>query len=388
MDLTDITLSPAITETLARDIAATKAPISRARHAPGYIYTSPDIYKLEKDKIFMKDWLCVARVEELENVGDFMTFEVMNEPIIIAHAANGSINAFRNSCAHRGLVVAKGSGNAKTFSCEYHGWSYDLTGHLVGAPYMDEVQDFDLAGCRLAPLGCDIWAGWIFVTFNDQASALADDIAGWDEEFAVLGMGKCRSGFKQVWDLPCNWKIMDENNHDLYHIQATHADTFGAGITNEEMGFNLHEDGRFSAFYHDPPLLPEGSTQFGAMPWLKDKPYDFACLGHLPPNLVIVARIDTVVAAITWPVAVNRTKLIAYQLFAEEVFQRPNINDELKVHDDFLRVILNEDTGIVVDTHRAVSQESYVPGPFSRIEASIYQCIGQYLDKMFDDISR
>ena len=369
---------------LKRAIAATKAPLNRARHMPGYIYTSEEIYRLEKDKIFMKDWLCIARVEEVEKPGDYLTFTVMDEPLIIARATDGTVNAYRNSCAHRGLVVAKGSANAKGFTCAYHGWSYDLTGQLVGAPFMDDVENFDLSTCRLAELQCDVWAGWVFVSFNPDAPPLGEHTAPFAEEFGVLQMGSCRTGVKQVWDLACNWKIMDENNHDLYHIQATQADTFGAGITNHEMGFNLHKDGRFSAFYKDPPLLPEGKTQFGAMPWMEDKPYDFACLGHLPPNFVLVGRIDTSVAVISWPVSVNETRLIAYQLFAEEVFDRPNVDDELKVHDDFLRVILDEDTGIVVDTHKAVSQDSFQPGPFSRMEASIYQCVGQYLDKVFD----
>ena len=101
-------LTPHIAQRLARDIAATKAPINRARHLPGYMYTSEDVYALEKEKIFMRDWLCVARVEEIENPGDYMTFRLMNEPFIVARAADGSINAYRNSCAHRGLVVAKG----------------------------------------------------------------------------------------------------------------------------------------------------------------------------------------------------------------------------------------------------------------------------------------
>ena len=374
----------AVHSDLDRDIAATRAPINRARHAPGYIYTSQEIYELEKEKIFMKDWLCIARAEEVQNPGDYITFHIMDEPIIIARSADGTINAYRNSCAHRGLVVAKGSGNAKGFTCEYHGWSYGLTGQLVGAPFMEDVEGFDLSTCRLPPLQCDVWAGWVFVSFNDDAPALADHMSAFDEEFSVLNMGGCRTGVKQVWDLPCNWKIMDENNHDLYHIQATHADTFGAGIANNELGFNLHEDGRFSAFYHDPPLLPGGETQFGAMPWMKDKPYDYASIGHMPPNFVLVGRIDSSVAVISWPVSVNQTKLLAYQLFAEEVFDRPDIDEELKVHDDFLRVILDEDTGIVVDTHQAVSRSSFKPGPFSRLEASIYQCLQQYLNKMFD----
>ena len=84
---------------------------------PGYIYTSEEIYRREKDKIFMKDWLCIARVEEVEKPGDYLTFTVMDEPLIIARATDGTVNAYRNSCAHRGLVVAKGSGNATGFTC-------------------------------------------------------------------------------------------------------------------------------------------------------------------------------------------------------------------------------------------------------------------------------
>lgn len=43
-------LTPDIIQNLARDIAATKAPISRARHLPGYVYTLAEIYALEKGK--------------------------------------------------------------------------------------------------------------------------------------------------------------------------------------------------------------------------------------------------------------------------------------------------------------------------------------------------
>ena len=380
MSMTDSTVN----SELAQAIAATTAPINRARHMPGYIYTSEEIYRLEKDRIFMRDWLCVARVEEVEKLGDYITFKVMDEPIIIARASDGSINASRNSCAHRGLVVAKGSGNAKGFTCEYHGWSYDLTGQLVGAPFMDDVEDFDLSTCRLKALSCEIWAGWIFVSFNANPAPFSDHVELFEKQFSVLGMGSCRTGIKQVWDLTCNWKIMDENNLDLYHIQATHADTFGAGITSDELGFNLHENGRFSAFYGDQPLLADGKSLFGAMPWMEGQPDDFACIGHLPPNFVLVGRIDSSVAVISWPVAVNQTRLLAYQLFAEEVFDQPDLDDKIQAYDDFLRRILDEDTGIVVDTHLAMARESYQPGPLSRMEASIHHSLKHYISQMFD----
>ena len=126
------------------------APLREARHAPAAIYTSPEIYALEKSKIFMRDWLCIARSEEIAKPGDYLTFMVMDEPIIITRDIGGSINAFRNACAHRGLVVAKGNGNAEGFSCEYHGWRYDLTGRLVVHPSWTKsrVSISRIADCR------------------------------------------------------------------------------------------------------------------------------------------------------------------------------------------------------------------------------------------------
>ena len=52
------------------DLAQSRGDLSTAQHLPGYIYDSPEIFELEKEKIFMNDWLAMARVEEFENTGD------------------------------------------------------------------------------------------------------------------------------------------------------------------------------------------------------------------------------------------------------------------------------------------------------------------------------
>ena len=70
-------------------------------------------------------------------------FRILDEPVVITRDADGELNAFLNVCAHRGVEVAAGNGNARDFSCPYHGWLYDLKGRLVGAPYMREVDGFD-----------------------------------------------------------------------------------------------------------------------------------------------------------------------------------------------------------------------------------------------------
>ena len=68
---------PAVGEGLDETLVA----LGKARHAPGYIYASPEIHQLDKDKIFMREWLCMARAEEIAAPGDYMTFRVMDEPL-------------------------------------------------------------------------------------------------------------------------------------------------------------------------------------------------------------------------------------------------------------------------------------------------------------------
>ena len=137
---------------LGAEIGGTQKPLDEATHLPSEIYTSDEVFELETEKIFKKDWLAVARAEEIEKPGDYMTFDIVGEPIIVARNTDGEINAFYNVCVHRGTEVASGNGSLKTFSCPYHAWTYDLNGQLVGAAYMDDVKDFDLDNCRLKPV--------------------------------------------------------------------------------------------------------------------------------------------------------------------------------------------------------------------------------------------
>ena len=51
----------ALAEVIPTDeFAATMKPVRQASHAPGHIYSSPEIYAAEKETIFLKDWLAVA----------------------------------------------------------------------------------------------------------------------------------------------------------------------------------------------------------------------------------------------------------------------------------------------------------------------------------------
>ena len=94
-----------IVDAVASELSETRGPITQARHMPGYIYTSPEIFRLEKEHIFTRDWLCVARVEEIERPGDYLTLRILGEPLILTRDDEGNVNA---SCS-RGRFAPRSS---------------------------------------------------------------------------------------------------------------------------------------------------------------------------------------------------------------------------------------------------------------------------------------
>ena len=53
------------------DFSQTRADLLSARHLPGIFYTSPEIFQLEVERIFLKEWICVGRIEQYEKPGDY-----------------------------------------------------------------------------------------------------------------------------------------------------------------------------------------------------------------------------------------------------------------------------------------------------------------------------
>ena len=205
------------------DFAAVRRPVAEASHAPGLIYASPDVYRLEVERLFRRDWLLVGREEELPEPGDDTTLRIADEPIIVARGRDDDLHAFYNMCAHRGVEVVQGSGRARSFACPYHGWTYDLDGRLLGAGYMKDCVGFDAASERLRPLRLDTWRHNGFVSFDPAAPPLAEHVAEFEQDFAFLRPDACWLGNRLTLVLDCNWKFVPENLIDFYHVGVLHA---------------------------------------------------------------------------------------------------------------------------------------------------------------------
>ena len=364
-------------------IAETRRALAEARHLPGRFYNAPDIYDLEKQRIFLKDWLCVARADEIENPGDYMTVQVMDERVILARDAERRINAFSNVCRHRGVAVAQGSGHTDIFTCPYHSWTYDLTGQLIAAPYMDKAEKFDVKSCRLHPVGVDLWAGWVFINFDPAARPLADFVARLDADYGFLRQGELRLAAKFRAEVDCNWKFFQENDSDFYHVYTTHTETFGPDFpAPEDFRPALAEDGGFTAFYS--LAYSSVAPHFDALPGMEDKSPDFAAWAGLPPNAAILGQRDHIQALIIWPLAADRCAVDDYTLVHPREFEREGFEGKVKDYADFFEKIIREDAKIVVSQQKALTSVGFAPGFVAHEEQAVHRFANYYLERLFD----
>ena len=364
------------------DLGKTQAPLLQARHLPGYIYTDPEVLRLEKERLFMRDWLCVGRVEEVENPGDYITFDILGEPIIVARSRAGTLHAFANVCAHRGVAVTTGHGNSKRFSCPYHGWVYDLEGRLESALHMDASEGFAVEQCRLQPYGLAQWQGWLFVNFDQNARDLESFLGTSLERFAFLHAEDCRLANKWEFEVECNWKTVVENFQDIYHLHTLHADTFGGAVDMEDHRPELLENGKF---YNRPKaagvMTPDGESRFSALPcWDGKEPLNSVCLGHINPNIMLFVRWDSIFMWNAWPISVDKTKVIFYTTFHKDHFRDPDFEDKVKVYTDFEKVVADEDTEMIRSLQRGFMSQAYKPGRMSMYEKTIHHMINHHLD--------
>ncbi len=295
-------------EAFIASLSSSATNLADAQTLPPACYTDRDFYEFEKEALFYHEWLCVGRESWVANPGDYFTTKIVDEPIVVALDKHGAINAMSSVCAHRAMLVAEGSGNAKMFICPYHHWSYGLDGRLVGAPAMDKTCNFQKAEHGLARFKVEIWNGFIFINFDEDAAPLAPRLAAVDAAIAGYDLANAE-GEKpgEPGTFPWNWKVMFENNNDGYHASKLHHGPLHDFVPSElstfpdadpaDAGFlrfngTLHKDASFNATQK--ALLP-------IFPGLDEEDRNRVTFANVPPTLSLVMTSDMVIYLILRP---------------------------------------------------------------------------------------
>ena len=134
---------------------------------PPQAYTSPEYARAEADRLWGKVWQAACRAEEVPNVGDFVTYDIMDESVIIVRTGEDRVQAFYNVCQHRGRQLAEGCGHARQFVCKFHGWRWKITGESAFINDRKGYGDCLTAeNTALEPVNCDSWGGWVWINMD------------------------------------------------------------------------------------------------------------------------------------------------------------------------------------------------------------------------------
>jgi phenylpropionate dioxygenase-like ring-hydroxylating dioxygenase large terminal subunit len=202
----------------------------RADFIPVSDYTSPDMLRLEKERLWPKVWQIACRLEEIPAVGDFVNYKIFDESILITRTAEDKIQGFYNVCQHRGRRLRDDErGRLGQFYCRFHGWRYDLSGKLV---YVHDRDDWD--GCpqfKDAELGLkevrvETWAGWVWINQDPDCASLKDYLGVVPDVLDPFEFENARMTWYYTIIAPVNWKVVCEAFNEGYHSMATHASRF------------------------------------------------------------------------------------------------------------------------------------------------------------------
>ena len=322
---------------------------------PPAFYTSVDWLQYETDHLLSTEWLCLGRVDEVANTGDFFTADVLGEPLLIVRSHDEQVRVLSNVCRHRNMQVADGKGRTRTFVCPYHAWSFKTDGSLLQAPM---VENIDRDNCGLPEFKSEIWQGFLFVNLDGNATPLAPRLTSMDIVLQNFHSDEMHQVFveEDIWD--ANWKCLLENFMEGYHLSRVHPQTLG-GRTPTKLCQKLMGGDYFTSYRaHYPPNAP---FRGDCHPDLTDTEKGCSTLFSVFPGLVASQASDVLAYISMQPPGVNQVKI----RWGLSVYNAQMPEEEVQSRVALWKAINEEDKSKLMKVQHALRSRSAVSGPLA-----------------------
>ncbi len=362
-----------------------------SRTLPRACYTDPAGLADELVRIHARSWNCVGRSSAVARPGQFVLRTVAGESLIVVRDRAGDVRALYNVCRHRGTRLCQEAEGAfsETIQCPYHAWTYALDGRLLGAPHMQEVEDFDKADYPLHQAAAVEWEGFVFVNLADDPVPFEEAWAPMRDRLPRFGLGSLAVGHRVTYDVAANWKLVFQNYSECLHCPMIHPEL--TAVLPYQSGANDLVEGPFLGGHMEltPPNVSAtlsgracGRAISDALP-AEDRRRAFYY--SLMPNLLLSLHPDYVNYYLVTPVAVDRTLVESEWLFHPETLADPSA--DLADAIGFWDVTNRQDWDIVARSQLGVTSRRYRPGPYSPRESIPAAWDREYLRQMGERIA-
>ena len=350
-------------------------PAAAARSLPAWVYQHPEMTRLEYERILKPSWQIACHVSQIPRAGDYVTFELGTDSVIVLREPGGGIRALRNVCRHRGTRLLEGTGHCHgRITCPYHGWTYRYDGSLLATPAKDSFPDLNLREHSLGAVPVELALGFVWVCLGTAPAPPPSQVwAPLEEELAPYRLEELvptQPVYFEEWEV--DWKIAMDNYLESYHVPIGHP------------GLNR----LFTPDYEDQRGIP-GIAR--GISWMREAPSSRwserlyqkyvgeVAAAHLPephrrswrfysclPNLGLDLMPEQVDYFQVLPSGPGRT------LIRGAVFGLPDQRREMRLvrwlGNRINRQVNREDRALCERLQRGIADSAYRPGPLSQIE--------------------
>ena len=228
----------------AVDISAEKLKSMIAARRPGWsleqaFYNDDEVFREDIERVFRKNWLCAGHIGRIPKPGDYFTFEVAEDSIIVIRGDRGEVHALYNTCRHRGSrICLEQFGHTRALVCPYHQWVYALDGALRNARHMP--KEFDRSRFGLVRAHCQVAEGLIFLCLVETPPDFTSFVRDIVPRMKPHGLGTAKLAYTKSYLVKANWKLVLENSRECCHCAAGHpqyckAVGYAAGLDSPEL---------------------------------------------------------------------------------------------------------------------------------------------------------
>lgn len=369
------------------ELASVRREYRGASLLPKRMYHDAAVFDWERANIVRRDWVMVAREEEVAEAGSYLLVELDDDPLIVVRGRDGILRAFHNVCRHRGTAVAEEPcGKVVRFQCPYHAWIYDLDGSLVRAKHTDDLDDFAFGDYGLASVALDTWQGFIFLNLDVGAAPLADQLGDLVEHWSRFDFSTLRRAHRVEYDVRANWKFIAENYSECYHCPGVHPQL--NKLTPYDLGGDFDPNGAWQGGWME--LVESAETMslgeagavgggagghgsaHGRPPMGGITPRDERCVYYylLWPTTFLSIHPDYLLVHRLVPVAPDRTMVICDWLFEADTMAQPGFDPSDAVA--FWDLTNGQDWHVCELQQRGTRSSSWIAGRYSNAEASVH----------------
>ncbi len=354
---------------------------------PRDFYLSEAVFQREKEAIFLREWFCAGRDEQLPRPGDYLVLDVAGEDVLVVRTKAGELSAHYNVCRHRGCRLVfhdrsepsahSATGPLGTFSgairCPYHAWTYSLDGILRTAPYLNEETSFFKEEFSLYPVGVASWGGFFFLNLSPDVAAsrgydLLRQLGPIPERVRRYPLADLRTAKRIVYEVAANWKVLLENYNECYHCAGVHPELCDIVPAFRKQGGNdldwdrgiPHKDGAFTFTF-------SGTTSRAPFPGL-DEDEKTRHKGELIyPNFLLSLAADHAAAFTLWPRGPEHTTIVCDFLFHPSEMARDDFDPSDAV--EFWDVVNHQDWRICEGVQLGMRSRVFKFGYYAPMES-------------------